>query len=90
MFSQLDRLTDQDYTTKESSIITINNFSFLLDNKELLERFLNLPDVNDIPFALDLARIAQGQQQDQELWQRGRLANPLKYPEQQFGNIRVL
>jgi hypothetical protein len=47
---------------------------------------LNLPDKNDLPFALDLQGIATGQQHNQELWQR-RLANPLRYPEQQFGSI---
>jgi hypothetical protein len=89
MFSPLDRLRDQDHTTKESSVNTFNNFSFILHDKELLQCFLNLQDANDIPFALDLACIAQGQQQDQELWQR-RLSHPLKYPEQQFGDVQVL
>jgi hypothetical protein len=39
---------------------TVENFSFILDDDELLECFLNLPDAIYIPFALDLERIAQG------------------------------
>jgi hypothetical protein len=69
MFSQLDCLSKQtvDPLKKES---TDSNFSFILSDEELLECFLNLPDDNHIPFALDLVRIAQGQQQDNELWQQ--------------------
>jgi hypothetical protein len=62
---------------------------FILDNEELLECFLNLPDAVDLPFALDLEQIAHRQQNDPALWQR-RLAYPLQYPEQQFDNTRVL
>jgi hypothetical protein len=93
MFSRLNRLSDDviavNTPTKRESSVENYNFSFLIDDNELLECFLNLPDKNELPFALDLQRIAQGQQQDQELWQR-RLAHPLSYPEQQFGDIRVL
>jgi hypothetical protein len=71
------------------NINTVNNFSFLLDDFKMFECFLNLPDKNALPFALDLQRIATGQQNDQDLWQR-HLTNPLSYPEEQFGNIRVL
>jgi hypothetical protein len=58
MFSGLDRLTDQDQTTKESSINMVNNFFFLLDDQELLKCFLNLPVANGVPFAFDLAHLA--------------------------------
>jgi hypothetical protein len=68
MFSHIDRLLSQMVSPlkRESSV---NNFSFLLDDEELLKCFLKLPDADNIPFALDLTCIAQGQQQDQELWQ---------------------
>ena len=71
MFSRLHRLDDKfiplDSSPKKREN-SIENFSFLLDDNELLECFLNLPNTDDIPFALDLARIAQGQQNDKELW----------------------
>jgi hypothetical protein len=60
-----------------------------LDDEELLECFLNLPNADDIPFALDPKCIAQGQNDDPELLQR-QIVHPLQYPEQQFGNTRVL
>jgi hypothetical protein len=44
-------------TPSNKSNRTVNNVSFILDNNELLEYFLNLPDHNDIPFALDLTMI---------------------------------
>jgi hypothetical protein len=47
-------------TPSNKSRITINNFSFILNGNELLECFLNLPDHDDIPFALDPEWIAQG------------------------------
>jgi hypothetical protein len=87
MFSRLDRL-DKEYSTSQDTPLkreSINNFSFILDNKEILECFLNLPDAVDLPFALDLEQIAQGQQNDPALWQR-QLAHPLQYEEQQFNN----
>jgi hypothetical protein len=93
MFSRLNQLSNDviavNTPTKRESSVKVYNFSFLINGNELLKCFLNLPDGNKLPFALDLQRIAQGQQQDQELWQR-RLAHPLSYPEQQFGDIRAL
>jgi hypothetical protein len=56
MFSHLDWLSDQDFDHTENEKM-VNNFSFLWDNKELLECFLHLPDANNMPFALDLAQI---------------------------------
>jgi hypothetical protein len=91
MFSRLPRLDEEneqpDHPSKRES--TNENFLFILDDEELLECFLNLPDANDLPFALDLERIAQGQNNDPALWQ-SRMQHPLQYPEQQFGNTRVL
>jgi hypothetical protein len=52
----------------------------------MLECFLNLPDENKLPFALDLQRIATRQQADQLLWQK-RIAHPMRYPERQFGQV---
>jgi hypothetical protein len=63
MFSHLDQLLDQEFDHTENEKM-VDNFSFLLDDKELLECFLNLPDADNIPFALDLAQIAQGQDAD--------------------------
>jgi hypothetical protein len=34
----------------------------------MLDCFLNLPDEDELPFALDLQLIATGQQNDQSLW----------------------
>jgi hypothetical protein len=87
MFSQLDRL-DEEYSTSQDTPLkreSINNFSFILDDEELLECFLNLPDAIDLPFALDLEQIAQGQQNDPALWQR-RLAHPLTTLESSHSN----
>jgi hypothetical protein len=56
MFSRLDCL-DKEYSANQdtpSKRESINNFSFILDDEELLECFLNLPDAVDLPFALDL------------------------------------
>jgi hypothetical protein len=76
-------------TVNTVNINTVKNVSVLLDDNKLLECFLNLPDENDLPFTLDLQRIATGQQNNQALWQRC-LTNPLRYPEQYFGNTQVL
>jgi hypothetical protein len=100
MFSRLSRLSDADVPIsslpkKESSVSNgiihvapTENYSFLLDDPKMLDCFLNLPDEDELPFALDLQRIAIGQQTDQALWQN-RLAHPLHYPERQFGDIRL-
>jgi hypothetical protein len=92
MFSQLHRLNDAfappDCPPKKRES-SVKRFSFLLDSNELLERFFNLPDADDIPFALDLKRIAQGQQNDKELWQR-QMSHPIQYSKQQFGDTPVL
>jgi hypothetical protein len=63
--------------------------SFILDDTELLECFLNLPSHHKIPFALNLNQIAQGQHKDPDLWKR-QMKHPLQYPEQQFGDTCVL
>ncbi len=62
MFSCLDCLNrlSANPLKRESTEIPVNNFSFILDDDELLECFLNLPDTDNIPLALDLAHIAQG------------------------------
>jgi hypothetical protein len=90
MFSQLERLAEK-YSPPDTPLKreSTNNFSFLLDNNKLLECFLNLPNAVNLPFALDLERIAQGQQNNPALWQR-RLAHSLQYPEQQCDNTCVL
>jgi hypothetical protein len=91
MFSHLHRLEDDqplEGPWKRKS--TVENFSFLLDDEDLLECFLNLPDENHLPFALDLGRIAQGQAAlDMELTQR-QMQHPIQYPEQQFDNVQIL
>jgi hypothetical protein len=92
MFSHLPRLEDAnifipDAPSKRENII--ENVSFISDDDELLECFLNLPDANDIPFALDLECLAQGQNEDPALWQKC-MQHPLQYPEQNFGNTHVL
>ena len=68
---------------------TVANFSFILDDEEMLECFLNLPAQDEIPFALDLQQISQGQNNDPELLQR-RMQHPMQYPKQQFGDIHIL
>jgi hypothetical protein len=90
MFSQLERLED-DFVTQDTPLKSesTNNFSFILDDDELLECFLNLPDAVDLPFALDKQQISQRQQNKPALWQQ-QMAHPLQYPKQHFGNIRVL
>jgi hypothetical protein len=55
----------------------------------MLDCFLNLPNEDELPLALDLQLIATGQRNDQSLWQR-HLAHPIQYPEQQFGEIQLL
>jgi hypothetical protein len=83
MFSRLSRLSNMDMPfealpNRESpASFPINNFSFLLDNNKLLECSLNLPRKNDLPFALDLQRIAKGQQNDQELTVAASLGTPI-------------
>jgi hypothetical protein len=46
---------------------TVKNFSFPVDDPEMLECFLALPDENNLPFALNLQYIATGQHVDQAL-----------------------
>jgi hypothetical protein len=41
-------------------------YSGNLNDKDFIDYFLNLPDLNAAPFPLDFAHIAQGQQLDQE------------------------
>jgi hypothetical protein len=70
MFSgQCNRLDEETTSFLKKRESTVEKFSFILDDDELLEYFLNLPDGDDIPFALDLEQITQGQNTDQELWQ---------------------
>jgi hypothetical protein len=54
MFSRLPRLDDSIPDTPSNS--TVKNYSFILDDEELLECFLNLPAADHLPFALDLER----------------------------------
>jgi hypothetical protein len=62
-----NKTTPPDAPLKRES--SVNNFYFILDdNYELLECFLNLPDTDNLPFALDLKNIAQGQNNNPELW----------------------
>ena len=90
MFSRLPRKdNDTKMETPTKNNATVENFSFILDDKEMLECFLNLPAQDEIPFALDLQQIAQGQNNDPELLQR-RMQHPMQYPEQHFGDIRIL
>jgi hypothetical protein len=70
MFSCLPRLDDSIPDAPLNREKTVTNYSFILNDEELLECFLNLPAADDLPFALDLERIAQGQNQDAELWQK--------------------
>jgi hypothetical protein len=86
MFSCLNRISDSNSNPLKRESLVIN-FSFLLDDDEVLNCFLlNLPDANNIPFDFDIAHIAQGQQQDQELCQQ-HVVHPLKYPEQLFDDV---
>jgi hypothetical protein len=83
MFSHLPRLNDPNTSIPDAPLKrenTIENFSFILADDELLKCFLNLPDTNDIPFALDLERLAQGQHENPALWQKC-MQHPLQYPE---------
>jgi hypothetical protein len=91
MFSRLPCLNNNNTlpdapSKRESSVAT---FYFILDSNKLLECFLNLPDADNLPFALDLEGITQVQNNDPALWQR-QLTHPLQYPKQQFGNTHVL
>jgi hypothetical protein len=70
MFSCLpclnDNNTQPDDPSKSKS--SAGNFHHILDDNKLLECFLNLPDADDLPFALDLKFMAQGQNNNPALW----------------------
>jgi hypothetical protein len=97
MFSRLSRLSDANVpilplqkTSPNSNGIThvkpTEKFSFLLDNIQMVDCFLNLPDEDELPFALNLRRTAAGQQADQDLWQRCH-THPLSYPERHLATF---
>jgi hypothetical protein len=54
MFSQCNQLDEETTSFLKKRESTVKHFSFILDDDELLECFLILPDEDDIPFALDL------------------------------------
>jgi hypothetical protein len=64
-------------------------YSGSLNDTELVDCFLNLPDLNADPFPLDFAHIAQGQQLDQELLQQ-RTVHPIQYPNQRFQGVELI
>jgi transposase InsO family protein len=70
--------------------INLDSFcTSILDDRELTECFLNLPDLNYQPFPLDFQHIAQGQQADASLLQR-RMLHPLSYPSQYFNGREII
>jgi hypothetical protein len=91
MFSHLSRLSNanvpvapiqanKNTTNGITHVTPTENVSFLLDDIEMFNWFLNLPNKDNLPLSLDLCCIAAGQHTNQDLWQSC-LAHPLIYPE---------
>jgi hypothetical protein len=95
-FSRLPIRDDLDYPSEEEKSRWTNmdlelssKYSGILNNKDLVDCFLNLPELNVDPFPLDFAHLAQGQQLDQILLQR-RMVHPMQYPNQQFQGVELI
>jgi hypothetical protein len=65
-------------------------FSIARDAPEMFDCFVNLPEDDNVPFPLDLARMQQHQQND-PLLQEKRHLHPQRFPMQQFGsNVKLV
>jgi hypothetical protein len=67
--------------------ISLYHCTSIHDDPELVECFLNLPDLNEQPFPLDFEHIAQGQQADAS---QRRMAHPLSYPSQFLQGLELM
>jgi transposase InsO family protein len=94
-FSRLPIRNDLEYPSEEEKLRWINmdmelqKTTSILSDVDLVDCFLNLPDLHAAPFPLDFAHIAQGQQLDQSLLHR-RIMHPMQYPNQQFQGIELM
>jgi hypothetical protein len=94
-FSRLPCHNDIDYPLEEEKEclrnIKLDSFhTSILDDYELTDCFLNLPDLNYEPFPLNFQHIAQGQQADQQLLQQERMLPPLQYLLQLFQGMEII
>jgi hypothetical protein len=95
-FSCLLIQDDLDYPLEEEKVRWMNmdlelsaKYLITLDDTELVNCFLKVPDLNVDPFPLDFAHLTQGQQLDQELLQQ-RIGHLMQYPNQLFQGIELI